>query len=104
MPFLPPGLAAPPFRKLPNQPICLWGWMWLNLQNHIHGSLLESHICYMAPSLPGAGQAGVWWAGTLSPALRDWYQLGGHSGSVGWCLQMTKIENVALRIEILGKD
>lgn len=31
--------------------------MWQNLQNHIHGSLLESHICTHG-SLPAWGWAG----------------------------------------------
>lgn len=42
---LPPPRRAPPCRRLPNQPFCLKGLMWQNLQNHIRGSLLESYIC-----------------------------------------------------------
>ncbi|XP_044904122.1 UBA-like domain-containing protein 1 isoform X2 [Felis catus] len=61
----------------------------------------------MAPSLLGAGQAGVWWkglacldsqpsAGSLAPA--------GLSLSTGWCRSTTRIKSVALRIEMPGGD
>lgn len=77
-----PRLAAPPCRKLPNQPVCLKGWMWQNLQNHIHGSLLESHICIHG--LPAWGWAGRCPVG-IGPAC--WCsqpsQLGSHWGSTG---------------------
>ncbi|XP_047388893.1 UBA-like domain-containing protein 1 isoform X3 [Sciurus carolinensis] len=35
------------------------GWMLQNLQNHIHGRLLESHVCMQGYILVGAGQTAL---------------------------------------------
>uniref|UniRef100_A0A2I2ZGE9 Uncharacterized protein n=1 Tax=Gorilla gorilla gorilla TaxID=9595 RepID=A0A2I2ZGE9_GORGO len=99
LPPVPRG--SPTRRKLPApllvstaliSPVCVKGWMWQNLQNHIHGSPTSAR---RVPSLPGAGQVGVRWE--AGPACRT------QPSPQNLAPTAQLIENAALRSAMSGE-
>uniref|UniRef100_A0A2R9BCH4 Uncharacterized protein n=1 Tax=Pan paniscus TaxID=9597 RepID=A0A2R9BCH4_PANPA len=99
LPPVPRG--SPTRRKLPApllvstaliSPVCVKGWMWQNLQNHIHGSPTSAR---RVPSLPGAGQVGVRWE--AGPACRT------QPSPQNLAPMAQLIENAALRSAMSGE-